>query len=112
MADFGYSVLTREEYNTTTAGTMQIYMPPEILHSKNRPYDAIKADIYTCGIVLFIMMTKKVLFRINDAKYDSWYKYYRWDKNKFWIAFKKLNKELELDDEFLELIDGMLVEDP
>lgn len=57
IADFGYA--TFREINKTLRGT-KMYIAPEILSGKE--YDATKSDIFSAGIILQRMVTKKILF--------------------------------------------------
>ena len=50
-------------------------MAPEIIEGKN--YDPYKADIFSFGIILFMMITKKILFDkavFSDKKYNLYVK--------------------------------------
>lgn len=69
-------------------------MPPEILSGKS--YDPKKSDIFSLGIILFIMMTKKVLFETSDLS-DFKYSTYQKDKKRYWQRFKEKNPNFEID---------------
>ncbi|KAM4675773.1 testis-specific serine/threonine-protein kinase 3-like [Discoglossus pictus] len=55
LADFGFGVsLNGDTLSSTFCGT-PAYAAPEILQGS--PYDAIKADIWSLGIILYVMVT-------------------------------------------------------
>merc|ERR1711976_552168 len=58
--DFGFSVKGNGSLLNTYCGT-PCYMSPEILMKK--PYDAIYADIWAMGVLLFRMVTGETPFK-------------------------------------------------
>lgn len=57
IADFGYSALNSDsDFRSTVCGTL-VYIAPEILEQK--PYNALKADSWSCGILLYAMASGK-----------------------------------------------------
>eukprot|EP00210_Caulerpa_lentillifera_P003142 g3002.t1 len=61
LCDFGYS--KHEEWDSapkSRVGTPD-YMSPEILHSRGG-YDAKKADLWSCGVVLYVIVTGQYPF--------------------------------------------------
>lgn len=58
LSDFGYSISPRDfdQLSTTKLGTL-VYLPPEIVD--NKPYNPFKADIWSCGILLYALLTAK-----------------------------------------------------
>eukprot|EP00210_Caulerpa_lentillifera_P003079 g2941.t1 len=62
LSDFGYSVHRRSNLSTSIVGTLD-YMAPEILRStSDRGYDARKADVWSCGVVLYVMLLGRYPF--------------------------------------------------
>lgn len=58
VGDFGVSrYLKKDELCSTICGTL-VYVAPEIINSKR--YDPKKADIWSLGILLYVMCTKKM----------------------------------------------------
>ena len=52
----------------TFCGTVN-YMAPEI--SKKRPYDALKADIWSLGCLLYSIMSDGLPFKVRDETYEE-----------------------------------------
>lgn len=69
LCDFGYS--KHEEWDSapkSTVGTPD-YMSPEILQARDGVYNGKKADLWSCGVVLYVMVTGQYPFsRTEDAK--------------------------------------------
>ena len=69
ISDFGLSNLSRKfkegpNLQHTTCGTIN-YIAPEVI--KNTSYDGQKADIWSCGVILFLMLTGELPFEDNKA---------------------------------------------
>lgn len=106
LADFGFSTIVKgEKKNSTFVGSPQVYMAPEIHLRKN--YNAKKADVFSAGIVIFILRTKKFPFgycRFGDKRYDEFVK----TPEKFWNRYNDFN----FSKEFKTLINGMIESNP
>jgi 5'-AMP-activated protein kinase catalytic alpha subunit len=63
LFDFGYASINNIDRLKNQRGTLP-YMAPEILEQK-KAYDGIKADIFSCGVILFILM--QGIFPFNQA---------------------------------------------
>ena len=67
LCDFGLSKLWQqmEDLNTHTAVGTPAYMPPEILTqlSKDTGYDPLSADVWSCGVFLYVMLLGKFPFQ-------------------------------------------------
>lgn len=57
LCDFGFSVSKHDSMPKTKIGTV-IFTAPEIMMRENddEPYDAAKADTWSCGVVLYCML--------------------------------------------------------
>ncbi|CAM8877745.1 hypothetical protein QQ045_020784 [Rhodiola kirilowii] len=86
VSDFGLSALvetTRQDgLLHTTCGT-PAYVAPEVIHRKG--YDGVKADIWSCGVVLYVLLAGFLPFHDSnlmqlyrkisraDFKFPSWF---------------------------------------
>ena len=59
LIDFGFSCSFEEGEKVTTACGSPHYSAPEIL--AKQAYDPIKADVWSCGVLLFFMLSGKRL---------------------------------------------------
>ncbi|CAM9535922.1 unnamed protein product [Discosporangium mesarthrocarpum] len=85
VADFGLSSIMEDENGVcyTECGTRS-YMAPEVL--ARRPYDGAEADLWSAGVVLFIMLAGNPPFQTATSS-DWWFKAVsagRYDR--FWAA--------------------------
>ncbi|KAK7412459.1 hypothetical protein VNO78_03923 [Psophocarpus tetragonolobus] len=73
VTDFGLSALVESRKNDgllhTTCGT-PAYVAPEVI--KKKGYDGAKADIWSCGVILFVLMAGSLPF--NDKNLMEMYK--------------------------------------
>ncbi|CAD6184684.1 unnamed protein product [Caenorhabditis auriculariae] len=65
LGDFGFARLLEKNDNTTTFCGSRAYAAPEILSAL--PYDAYMSDIWSLGVVLFIMVTGCMPYNDTDA---------------------------------------------
>jgi serine/threonine protein kinase len=67
VSDFGLSALRHQVREDgllhTTCGTPN-YVAPEVIHNKG--YDGDKADLWSCGVVLFVLMAGYLPFEDNN----------------------------------------------
>jgi len=85
ISDFGFSSI--EALNESRRGTWG-YMAPEV-HVNTELYVGKLADIFSCGVILFIMITRTVPFDWASIK-DKLYKhFYASNTSKFWEFHKK-----------------------
>ncbi|PKA61998.1 CBL-interacting protein kinase 23 [Apostasia shenzhenica] len=73
VSDFGLSALPQQIREDgllhTTCGTPN-YVAPEVIHNKG--YDGAKADLWSCGVILFVLMAGYMPF--DDSNLMSLYK--------------------------------------
>ncbi|KAK1304276.1 CBL-interacting protein kinase 23 [Acorus calamus] len=73
VSDFGLSALPQQVREDgllhTTCGTPN-YIAPEVIHNKG--YDGAKADLWSCGVILFVLMAGYLPF--EDTNLMSLYK--------------------------------------
>lgn len=57
LCDFGFAKNWDEQSNMFTQIGTPVYMSPQVISSKNnnQGYDAQKADVWACGVLLFVM---------------------------------------------------------
>eukprot|EP00013_Stygamoeba_regulata_P013261 CAMPEP_0177667230 /NCGR_PEP_ID=MMETSP0447-20121125/22007_1 /TAXON_ID=0 /ORGANISM="Stygamoeba regulata, Strain BSH-02190019" /LENGTH=696 /DNA_ID=CAMNT_0019173437 /DNA_START=306 /DNA_END=2393 /DNA_ORIENTATION=+ len=65
VADFGMSVLTPDGCVSTSCGSPH-YACPEIV--RGEPYDGMQADIWSCGVVLYAMLSGRLPFDHEDIR--------------------------------------------
>ncbi|MED6160209.1 CBL-interacting serine/threonine-protein kinase 23 [Stylosanthes scabra] len=67
VSDFGLSSLPQQVREDgllhTTCGTPN-YVAPEVIHNKG--YDGAKADLWSCGVILFVLMAGYLPFEDNN----------------------------------------------
>ena len=120
ISDFGYSSYINDYQNLKyiKVGT-KYYMAPEI--STNLPYDGIKADIFSLGVLLFNLVTCKFGFyeakinskNISNNKNKTLYEYIK-DKNikDYWEKLSTMINIDEFSNEFKNLYIKMVAFNP
>ena len=107
IADFGYSTLKIGKDNNNLLdsflGTLS-YAAPEILAKK--PYFGEAADVFSSGVILFILVTGKLPFGKATVNDDDYRELATKELDCFWM--KKSNKFGNLTNEFKSLISLML----
>nr|QSH71635.1 CBL-interacting protein kinase [Hedychium coronarium] len=75
VSDFGLSALVDSKRQDgllhTTCGT-PAYVAPEVIRSMG--YDGAKADIWSCGVILFVFLAGYLPFQFNDSNVMEMYK--------------------------------------
>ena len=93
ICDFGFSKMISEKYKLTDYLGTKPYVAPEII--KNIPYDGIKADIFSLGVILFQLVLGKDCFK--EAKLSN--EHYKLIKSNsyqvFWGNFSEANDDYE-----------------
>jgi len=118
IADFGLATLcaTQDTSELSTYFGTELYMAPEI-HMK-KPYNGPSVDLFSCGVILFVMMSKTEPFKKADPKTDIYYKIFSEGKfEAFWKAHEKRRPKIQGKDnfysaEFKDLLQAMLSLEP
>ncbi|GAB7348093.1 hypothetical protein MBLNU459_g6118t1 [Dothideomycetes sp. NU459] len=66
LVDFGMAALQPEGKKLTTACGSPHYAAPEVIRS--RPYDGAKADVWSCGVILYVMLTGMTPFNYDQDR--------------------------------------------
>lgn len=67
LCDFGYSHQENTQSDAQSMVGSSDYMAPEVINNQNlQKYDAVKADIWSCGVVLYIMLVGQYPFSPVD----------------------------------------------
>ncbi|KAF5839520.1 kinase-like domain-containing protein [Dunaliella salina] len=68
LCDFGFAKNWEDQSNMYTQIGTPVYMSPQLINSKttDKGYDAQKADVWACGILLFVMMLGMFPFEHSD----------------------------------------------
>ena len=108
ICDFGISNFFNQKsiLSESFLGTPS-YTSPETLEEKK--YDVIKNDVYSCGIILYILMYRAYPFEWQNELNDSFSKN---NINSYIKNVKSLNYLEEPDAEIKDLLNGMLNYDP
>ncbi|CAG7828641.1 unnamed protein product [Allacma fusca] len=94
ISDFGFARYTMDEsgkivMSETFCGSVS-YAPPEII--KGQPYNCKMADLWSIGVVLYIMLNKSMPFDDSNLR-----KLYEAQKNRTWKIRTKLKDVLSSD---------------
>ena len=110
LIDFGFSQKIREKNNyiiNSTSGS-DIYSPPEIRKAFNQGYDGIKSDIFSLGVMLFVLKLAKFPFNLSGYS-DKRYRLIMSKKyDEYWNGFKND----KVSDEFKDLMNHLICYDP
>ena len=111
IADFGYAAYIKDNIKLKNiVGTLE-YQAPEILLKKN--YDGKKKDIFSLGVLLFLLVTGIKPFEVPFGK-DKLYKYIlKKQYSEYWKQLKNNDVEVdELSNEFKLLFIKMIQFNP
>jgi len=113
LADFGFARSfddSNKDKMLTRLGT-EYYIAPEM--RREDPYSGVKIDVFSCGVVLFIMIFGRPPFR-QASSIDPLYKYFSDEQpEKFWDKVeRKLNGGKEYSMTLKLLLNDLLAADP
>lgn len=108
LADFGFSNVMSEQmrYTFTECGTPG-YMAPEML--TNRGYDPAGADVWACGVIIFIMVAGFPPFQ-RPQDNDWWFD--KLAKGKHALFWQAHCRSARFSEEFKDLINRVLQPNP
>ena len=108
--DFGFSqkLDRNEDYLLHKRSGTPRYSSPDVLHAYTKGYDGRKNDIFSLGVLLFVITIGD--FPFNSATYsDDKYKFIIKKKyDRFWEYFNYI----EISDEFKDLINKLICSNP
>ena len=110
LIDFGFSTKLNEKNNNIIFATegSDIYSSPELRKANINGYDGIKSDIFSLGVLLFVITIGKFPF-YSSSYSDKKYRLIMKQKfEKYWAIFEKYN----LSNEFKDLINHLICFDP
>lgn len=90
LGDFGFS--TQRNISNTLLGTKG-YAAPEIAWST--VFDCELADVYACGVVLFVSVFGRLPFETSDPT-DNRRELFMYDRHQFWCGFEDKTVSAEL----------------
>ena len=97
ITDFGFSESNKDK-TAQKRGTSG-YIAPEVYLGK--PYNGFKADIFSLGVTLFTLVTRKQGFK-KPTKDDELYKFIKYNSFEgYWLVLKDITKNLS--EEFKKL---------
>jgi len=112
IADFGYATYLEGKKQdgvlTTFLGTLS-YASPEIIGKKF--YKGAPSDIFSCGVILYILVTGKLPFgkaSMNDAYYRN---FIRNDPDNFWKVIEPKLGGIHVSNEFKSIINRIFTYD-
>ena len=112
IADFGFAGPTEGRDGSgllnTQLGT-DFYAAPEIF--LNEPYSGVSADIFSCGVILFILLNQKPAFG-KAHRANNLYNLFLTENNAFWEHHSSDKPRGFFSADLKTLINGMLAFDP
>ena len=109
LADFGFALKVKKNKKLRLGAGTKAYACPEIVSGCQ--YNAMKGDVYSAGVVLFNLLTKKRPFKSADAK-DTAYRIFMKQEKAFWSMLEGNFPNLKLSDTCKELLSNMLKYNP
>ena len=102
LVDFGMAALQPDGKKLTTACGSPHYAAPEVINSK--PYDGAQADVWSCGVILYVMLTGMTPFNYDADR--NLYVMYRAIANADYFMPKDIPLEAQ------DLLSKIFVADP
>ena len=108
ICDFGFACINAPNL-TDVLGTKG-YKPPEI--APNKPYDGKKADIFSLGASLILLVTGKDGFKTASTNDKFYNKILLKHLSLYWKIIESINKGITLSQEFKDLYIKMVTYNP
>ena len=109
LIDFGFSeILGKDDNFIYDYKGSEIYSSPEVRNRNMNGYDGIKNDIFSLGVLLFVITIGR--FPFEKSNYSD--RHYRLIMGKKYEDFWCYYEEYNLTDEFKDLINNLLSYDP
>ena len=84
------------------------FSSPDVYNAASRGYDGVKNELFSLGVVLFVITTGKLPFE-NPTFSDSCYRFIvKGDYNAFW----KKHSAIQTSEEFQHLVNRLIAFDP
>jgi len=110
LTDFGFATIAIPGDNLTTILGTDGYMAPELL--KAYPYDPIKTDLFSLGVVLFCMVSGFPPYFEHASEKDPYYRFFAERRTHvYWQCLERKFHKI-YSSEFMSLISGLLAYDP
>jgi len=108
LIDFGFSKKINKDHVVYGNEGSEIYSSPETRKGNNSGYDGIKNDIFSLGVLLFVITIGR--FPFNSSKYsDKKYRLIMFKKyEQYWSNYEKYN----LSNEFKDLMNHLICYQP
>ena len=83
LADFGFATILDEGQKSKTVLGTERYMSPEIMGSSS--YDAKRADVFSLGVVFYVLAKGNPPFIKSDVHKDPYYKALINNPRHYWL---------------------------
>ena len=109
LIDFGFSEkVKKDNYMINSISGSDTYCSPEIKRAHIQGYNGIKSDIFSLGVLLFVIRAGKFPFNLSGYSDKRYRLIMNKDYEQYWNGFAKDN----FSDEFKDLINHLICYDP
>lgn len=91
LADLGFSVKMNSQGRVFERRGTVNYMAPEVLndHACNQNgYDPELADVFSLGVIMFVILVGRPPFQLADREKDEFYKLFAEETSEFWTIWE------------------------
>ena len=109
LIDFGFSQILEKEDNLiyNNKGS-EVYSSPEVQNKNVNGYDGLKSDIFSLGVLLFVITVRYFPFDKSNYLDRKYRLIMSRNYNEFWCYFQQFN----LSPEFKDLINHLICHEP